>query len=96
MLAALLAGNGCTDLTHLQPSTTRLPCDGFLIPLVILWRKLVRTNVKMLAAVAASALGLLGLTASPAMASVAAPSCESGASAVRHQLRRRLPDQGSS
>jgi len=42
----------------------------------------VRTNVKMLAAVAASALGLLGLTASPAMASVAAPSCESGASAV--------------
>jgi hypothetical protein len=42
----------------------------------------VRTNVKMLAAVAASALGLLGLTASPAMASIAAPSCESGASAV--------------
>ena len=41
-----------------------------------------RTSVKILAAAAVSGLGLIAIPASPALASVAAPSCDSGASTV--------------
>lgn len=41
-----------------------------------------RTNVKMLIAATVGSLGLLGLTAAPALANVAGPTCDLGGSQV--------------